>query len=209
MLVFVDESGDSGLKVDEGSSHVFVLTLVIFRCHIEANAVDELIRHLRNEMKMHPQSEFKFNRLRESGRKQFLTTVAQRDFVYYSMVINKSKIYSKGLSYKEPFYKYVCSLAFENAKHLLEEAIIVIDGSGSREFRQQLQNYLKRKVNDKSEPIPCIKKVKMEDSKKNNLLQLADMVCGAVARVYKKTDKDDSYRRIIKTREGYVQFWPK
>jgi hypothetical protein len=125
------------------------------------------------------------------------------------MVINKAKITSRGLSYKDSFYKYVCSLAFENARHLLEDAIIVIDGSGSREFRQQLQSYLKRKINDSSESVKCIRKVKINDSKQNNLLQLADMVCGAVAKGYQDGKTDESYRKIIRPREGYVQFWPK
>lgn len=209
MLVFVDESGDPGLKKKTGSSKVFVLTLVIFNDRDEANAVDDLISALRSEMQVNNRFEFKFNKLRDDLRKQFLQAVSGRGFVYYSMVINKDKINSKGLSYKESFYKYVCSLAFDNARHLLERSIIVIDGSGSREFRQQLQTYLKRKVNDATESIPCISKVKINDSKKNNLLQLADMVCGAIAKCFQDRNKNASYRKIIKPREGYVQFWPK
>jgi hypothetical protein len=91
----------------------------------------------------------------------------------------------------------------------LQEATIVIDGSGSREFRQQVQNYIKGKVNDKNDVRACIKKVKINDSKKNNLLQLADMVCGAVARSFTSKKDDPPYRSLIRKREGYVQFWPK
>jgi hypothetical protein len=86
----------------------------------------------------------------------------------------------------------------------------VIDGSGSREFRKGLASYLKKHINSKTSSHRPIKKVKIEDSKSNNLLQLADMICGAVARGF-KTDKSDAeeYRTIIKRREKYVQFWPK
>lgn len=209
MLVFVDESGDPGLKNKTGSSKVFVLTLVVFTDRGEANEVDALISELRAVWGLHSHFEFKFNKMRDDLRKRFLTEISSRQFTYYSMVINKDKINSKGLSYKESFYKYVCSLAFENARHLLERAIIVIDGSGSREFRQQLQTYLKHKLNNKEELVPCISKVKINDSKKNNLLQLADMICGAVAKCYQGGTADQTYRRIIGSREGYVQFWPK
>ena len=209
MLVFVDESGDPGMKLGLGSSEFFVLTLVIFENNEEAIRTDGLINKIREEQKLHPLSEFKFNKLRDSGRRHFLKSVAKHDFIYYSVVINKAKLTGKGFAFKEPFYKYVCSLAFNNAKQHLDNAVIIIDGSGSREFKQQLQNYIKGKVNDKNDVRTCIKKIKIEDSKKNNLLQLADMVCGAVAKSYTSKWENISYRSIIKVREGYVQFWPK
>jgi hypothetical protein len=209
MLVFVDESGDSGLKLGQGSSEFFVLTLVIFNEHEAANAADASVDSIREKLKLNPKLEIKFNKLRDSGRRYFLRTIAAHDFVYFSVVINKAKLTGKGFSFKEPFYKYVCSLAFNNCREHLQDATIIIDGSGSREFRQQLQTYIKGKVNDTSDVRACIKKIKIEDSKKNNLLQLADVVCGAVARSFSAKKDSPSYRSLIKGREGYVQFWPK
>ncbi|MFM8982406.1 MAG: DUF3800 domain-containing protein, partial [Spartobacteria bacterium] len=78
--------------------------------------------------------------------------------------------------------QYTCSLVFENAKPHLSDATVVIDGSGSREFRMQLDTYLRRRINDKDASIRHIRKVKVQDSHRNNLLQLAEMVCGSVAR---------------------------
>ncbi len=37
MLVFIDESGDIALKVNQNSSPFFVVSLVIFEDHEEAN----------------------------------------------------------------------------------------------------------------------------------------------------------------------------
>ena len=51
-----------------------------------------------------------------------------------------------------------------------------------------------------------IKKVAMEASHSNNLVQLADMICGAVNRSF--TSGDDAYRTIIKRHEKFVQRWP-
>jgi hypothetical protein len=86
---------------------------------------------------------------------------------------------------------------------------VVIDGSGSERFRQQLATYLRRRVNDPTAPSRAIRKVKIQDSKRNNLLQLADMVCGALARSYGGKSDAESYRKIIRHREYSVQFWPK
>lgn len=209
MLVFVDESGDAGLKLGRGSSEFFVLTLLIFRENEAAAAADGSVDVIRNELKLSPRSEFKFNKLRDAGRRYFLQSVAAHDFVYFSVVVNKAKLTGPGFTFKEPFYKYVCSLAFNNCREHLKDATIIIDGSGSREFRQQLQTYIKGKVNDKSDVRAYIKKIKIEDSKKNNLLQLVDMVCGAVARSYSSKKDTPPYRSLIKRREGFVQFWPK
>jgi hypothetical protein len=51
--------------------------------------------------------------------------------------------------------------------------------------------------------------VKIQDSLSNNLIQMADMVSGAIARSF--TDKPDAaeYRRLIKALEIYVQLWPR
>jgi len=186
---------------------VFVLTLVIFNDRLEAARADLGISDLRISLDKNARFEFKFNKMKDADCRFFLENVSQYGFVFYAMVINKAALHAESLSYSESFYEYVCSLAFENARHLLERAVVVIDGSGSREFKQQLQTYLKRKINDESAAIPCIHKVKIEDSKTNNLLQLADMICGAVARCYRVGD--ESFRSLIKEREGYVQFWPK
>ena len=37
MLVFIDESGDTGRKLEKGSSKFFVVALVIFEDHDEAS----------------------------------------------------------------------------------------------------------------------------------------------------------------------------
>jgi hypothetical protein len=209
MLVFIDESGDPGMKLGKGSSEFFVITLVIFNDNDEAARSDEEICNIRNELGLSPSSEFKFNKLNDKGRRHFLTSVSSHRFTYYSVVINKAKLTGKGFGFKESFYKYACQMALNNCRKYLKEATIVIDGSGSREFRQQLQTYIKGKINDENDVRACIKKVKIEDSKKNNLLQLADMVCGAVARFYTSNKDDPPYQMLIKQREGYVQFWPK
>lgn len=47
MLVFVDESGDAGLKLQEGSSKYFVVTLIIFEENEEAESCDKRIDLLR------------------------------------------------------------------------------------------------------------------------------------------------------------------
>lgn len=208
MLVFIDESGDSGLKVTQGSSRYFTVSLVVFEDHDEAIACDKRIELLKRELGWDSSSEFHFKNNSERVRIAFLKAVVPYNFFYYGIVINKDpvKLYGEGFRNKESFYKYACGLVFENAKEKLRNAIVLVDRSGSLDFRTQLAKYLKRKVNT---GLTSVKKVKMQKSESNNLLQLADYVAGTINRSVTNTKKhSDEYRKIIAHREIHVQVWP-
>lgn len=204
MLVFIDESGDTGLKLEKGSSRYFVISLILFEEHEEAIACDKRIELLKRELRL--KGEFKFSKLNIDKRTAFFNAMLPYSFFYFGIIINKDlqKLSGSGFRVKESFYKYTCSLIFENAKPHLKDAIVVIDGNGSKDFRMRLQDYLKRKVGS-----GVIKKIKIQDSKQNNLLQLADMVVGAIHRnLSNKIDKN-AYRKLLTTKEFNVQMWPK
>jgi len=204
MLVFIDESGDTGLKIERGSSKYFVISLVLFEDNEEAVSCDQRIQLLKRELRLSEKFEFKFRRLRKDQRIKFFEAVLPYSFFYFGIVINKEKLYGEGFKVKESFYKYTCSLVFANAKPHLKDAIIVIDGTGSREFKRQLKTYLRKKIG-----TSIIKKVKLQSSEKNNLIQLADMIAGAIYRSLGEKEDREIYRKMIGQKEIYVQFWPK
>ena len=208
MLIFIDESGDPGLRIEAGSSKYFFVALVVFEDHDEALAADDRISLLRREQGLPVNYEFHFNKMKPAYRRRFFQAIAPYNFFYFGIVIDKARLMGREFQLRESFHKYACGLIFDNAKPRLSDAIVVIDESGSKNFSQQLKSYLVRRLKDDSGKS-FIKKVRTEDSTKNNLLQLADMVVGAVARFY--SDKKDSreYRRLIVHREIYVHFWPK
>jgi hypothetical protein len=204
-LVYVDGSGDPGLKLAQGSSAHFVVALVVFQEQAEAAVVEQRLRLLRHELHLDPRFEFKFNKARADIRAAFLKAVAPYDFFYYGIVIRKQGLYGEGFRVKESFYKYVTQLVFLNAREHLEDARVFIDASGDREFRRQINTYLKRKINSEKKHI---KRVDFLDSAKSDLIQLADMVAGAINRSFgNKTDAKD-YVKLIRHREGHLQAWP-
>lgn len=208
MLMFIDESGDPGLKVGQGSSKYFIVALVAFEDRDEAQAADDRIALLRTEQGLSPDFEFHFANMKPAHRRLFLSAIASYDFFYFGIVINKAKLTGPGFNFKESFYKYACGLIFENAKPRLNNATVIIDGSGSKDFRRQLKKYLLRRL--KNDAGKClIKKVKTQDSDRNNLLQMADMVVGSIARFHSGKKDARECRDIIRHREIYVQFWPK
>ena len=86
-------------------------------------------------------------------------------------------------------------------------AIVVVDGSESKRFRHELKSYLIRRLKDDSSKC-FIKNVRVLDSTTTNLLQLADMVVGAVARSFSEKKDACEYRSLIDHRETNVEVWP-
>lgn len=175
MLVFIDESGDSGFKLDRGSSEFFTVSLVVFNDVDEASRCDNRIELLKTELGKSKDWEFHFKENSHRVREEFIKAVMPYDFFYYGIIINKRLLYSENLiNNKDSFYKYTCGLVFENAKDKLDSAIVLIDESGNADFKKSLSKYLKKRMNDYDRKV--IKKVKMQKSHTNNLLQLADYI---------------------------------
>jgi hypothetical protein len=209
MLIFIDESGDSGLKIDKGSSRYFTVGLVLFEEGEEAISCDQRIQLLKREVGWRENDEFHFKNNSDKIRVAFLKAVSPYNFFYYGIVINKDpkKLFGDGFKNKSSFYKYACGLVFENAKEKMRDSTVIIDESGNLDFKNQLATYLRKRVNKNDK---LIKKIKMQRSESNNLLQLADYVAGAINRSVKnEKKKSDVYRKIIAHREIYVQIWPK
>lgn len=210
MLVFVDESGDTGLKLGQGSSRFFTVAMIAFNEESDATDCDHRIGLLKKELGLPSDYEFHFKNNSNRIRDAFLKAVSPYNFFYYGIVINKdpAKLWGDGFKNKESFYKYVCGLVLENAKGKLKNATVVIDESGSDGFQRRLSSYLKRKNINREERL--IKKVKMQRSQSNNLLQLADYIAGVINRSVSDNKKDaEGFRRLVAHREMQVQIWPK
>lgn len=210
MLVFVDESGDTGLRLDcKTTSPYFIVTLVLFEDFEQANLADARIRSLKTELGLRPEFEFHFSKLKPGWREMFLVELSRFEFFYFAVVLDKADLAEHGIDTPTELYRYTCGLVFECAKPYLSDAIVVLDGQGSKLLRRDLSSFFRRKARAAAPAKSLIRKVKLQDSHKNNLLQLADMVCGAVARSL--TEKKDAaiYRKIISHREMEVAHWPK
>ena len=209
MLVFVDESGDTGLRLAKGSSDLFTVALVVFEENDEAQAADDRIALLRRELRKPVKFEFHFKENSDTVRRAFLEAVVPYNFFYFGFVINKAKLSPTSFPTTDAFYRYVCGLVFESAKPYLDEAVVKIDASGGRKFQRQLASCLKTKINTNEANSQRIRRITAADSDRNNLLQLADMVCGAVSRSFREEKVNASeFHRIIKHREILVQVLP-
>ncbi len=205
MLVLIDESGDCGLKFDKGSSPLFVCVAVVFSDAFSADSCDRAITCLRHSLNKPSGFEFHFSQCSDKMRMAFLETVSSENFRYAAFVVDKRKLY--GDRFKEPkaVYKFSVGIVCEHVRPLLANSKIIIDKNGDRAFRADLEKSLRKQMTA-SDGTCLIKRVTMERSHSNNLVQLADMICGAVMRSC--AVRDNRFRDAVKSREKFVQTWP-
>jgi hypothetical protein len=207
MLVFIDDSGDPGFKLQKGSSLVFIIGCIIFDDELEAEKTAIAIKELRRKLKKSDFFEFKFNKAKREIRLEFLEKVSRFKFRIRAIVFEKTKIKSLELkTSKQSFYNYAIKMVLKNNFGKIKEAKVRLDGHGDRIYRKELIRYLRHELNNREEKI--FKKLQFVNSKSNVLIQLADMIVGAIHRKYQtnKTDAKIYYAVIKKKIEDLWEF---
>lgn len=207
MRIYIDESGDTGLKLDQGSSPFFVLSLVLFERVDEAEKCATAIEELKKTLNLSARTEFHFNHNTDKTRRAFLETVDQFEFSCFSVVINKSSRNLRGKVFesKETFFKYACDLVFTKAMPFINNAVVTFDRAGTKEFRNEIRLFLNAK-NDKSTKL--VRKYKQTDSQKESLLQLADYVAGIYNRKFQGKKGWQEYYELIARKEMSLEVYP-
>ena len=198
MLVFIDDSGDAGFKLDRESSRFFVIVLVIFDDELEAEKTAIAIKELRRDFGFPDDVEFKFFKSKNVTREKFLKTINPFGFRVRCLVVDKKLIYSNELrNSKNSFYSYIIKMVLKHNDESIIDAKVKIDGSGDRIFRRNFLTYLRKGLNIEDRKV--IKHCQLVDSKNNVLIQMADMIAGTIRRSYDKDKKDgSSLKKIIK-----------
>lgn len=207
MLVFLDDSGDPGFKVGKGSTACFVIALVIFDDNLEAERCAVAIKELRRALGLSDSYEFRFNGCSKEIRLAFFARVAKFKFRVRAIVMDKRRIYGRELRRsKESFYRYAIKTVLKYSFGRIREARLKIDGHGDRVFRREFQAYLRRELKAKSGEPPIVRDLRIVDSRENVLIQLADMVAGALRR-HGEGEKEDRELYMAAIRGRLEDVW--
>lgn len=198
MLVFIDDSGDPGFNLLQGSSPIFVISCIIFSDDLEAEKASVAIKELRRQLKFPDTVEFKFSKSSRTTREKFLQSINKFSFRIRSLVVNKKLVRSGELKNdKNSFYSYAIKLLLQYSGGSILNAKVRIDGNGDRLFRKRFLTYLRKQLNTKQKTT--MKDCKLVNSKSNTLIQMTDMVAGSIRRSYGAGKSDSQvYKRIIK-----------
>lgn len=198
MLVFIDDSGDPGFKLEKGSSPIFVISCIIFTDELEAEKTAIAIKELRRDLKFPDDVEFKFNKSSKRVREKFLHAINKFDFKIRSLIIKKRIVRSTELrNNKNSFYSYAIKLLLQHSGGKILDAKVRIDGSGDRIFKRNFFTYLRKQLNSSQRKI--MKNCKLVNSKENVLIQMVDMIVGSIRRSYDNIKTDRLiYKQIVK-----------
>ncbi len=205
MLIFVDDSGDPGFRIEKGSSTHFVIAMVVFDDPLEAEKTSLAIKELRRKLKVSDLFEFKFNKTNRKFRNAFIDTVKGFKFKIRAIVVDKKIIHSHSQrlrGYKEDFYSHIIMQILKHSQKI-KNAKLRFDKRGERALRNQLRVYLSRELDNKNRKV--FTDLKFVDSKQNTLVQLADMVAGSIFASY--TGKDKSYLTQLKVAKRVENIW--
>ncbi len=199
MLVFIDDAGDAGFKLEKGSSKHFVIACVIFDDNLDAEETALKIKRLRRSLKWRDDHEFKFNKASKLVRLTFLSEIKSCNFRVRAIVADKEVIRSPELrTNNTKFYNYMIKEVLSKSDGSIKNGSIRLDGHEDRAYKKAAATYFRQQANPRGSVINDMKFV---NSKNDNLIQLADMVAGSILRSTQsnKTDKDE-YLKVIKKR---------
>lgn len=194
-LIFIDDSGDPGFKLKRGSSQLFVIACVIFNSPISAEYTAASLKMLKEQMSWRQEREFKFHRANDEQKKLFFNTVKKHDFKIRAIVVDKSKISEPNLKKSESFYSYVVQEVLDDYKGM-KRARISLDGSGNKNYRKKSTAKIRQAVNKNSRRMV---EFRLVDSRDSVLIQLADMIAGAIMAKYDRNKRSrHDYLRMLK-----------
>ena len=199
-LVFIDDSGDPGFNIARGATSHFVIACVIFDDELVAEETALAIKKYRRKVGFPDEVEFKFAKSSNDIKLGFLRAVSKFTFRVRAIVVDKNVIRSNELKkVQNSFYSYFIKQVLLHNKGTLANSKIRLDGHGDRLFRRNLTTYLRKNLNSSSRKI--MKNVQLVDSKSNVLIQMADMIAGAIRKSYDVSNKQNqSYRNAIKAK---------
>ena len=195
MYGFADEAGDLGKKFSDnpsipGSTDYFVFVLVILHTIAEADQMTDAIRSFKQSSNLSRKQEIKFHDLHDDLKIKFFEIVNKYPIHVKAMIIDKRKLAEQGQlnSHRVVYMKEL----LEKYASCLHSISLRIDSGFSKKEEEEAKVSLLQ-IND--DAPQTIEKIKFIDSKTDYLIQLADMIAGAI--FYSTwSDKEDQYTYI-------------
>ena len=183
--LFIDDSGDVGFK-DESSSHFLIAAVLIVDEESKQVLCDEIDSFRRN-LGWGELDEFKFNTTNKRTVLKLIRAIKEFNFSAYIMVLDKSKVDPGNVKENKTnlYYQMIKELIFKLDP---VNPIITIDGRAGKQYAKEIKTYLRKCLREKE---IYDSRIYLVDSRKNSLIQLADIIVGSVARSLNKNKTDN------------------
>jgi hypothetical protein len=216
MPTFIDESGDTGPNPDPKNCY-FHLAAVWVPSHDVAEAFRDNVRSLRQQLKIRRDYEFKFSKTWNypSYRRAFFEAAMQHEFRFAVSSIDKrdkdwcnaagevfhwaSAVYLAS-SLRDTYIEAQQTLINAGSKSPLRDVVVVDDNDDSN-FLKIVRTAFGGLGAACKPPLHLIGKVRFRGSGPDELVQLADMVCGAYSAFIGEKEEKDRWYEMIASRD--------
>lgn len=173
-----------------------MLAAALFIDPESAKLKNDVITEYRRSLGWRDMHEFKFRTTAKDIKLQFLEKVRKFPFEIYAVYLDKTE-YPNVLNFSDDEKLYSWATKELLAIMPLAEAKVKIDGKDGKQHKLRVKTYIRKELNVESHKIADFD---TEDSKRDNLIQLADIIAGSINRSFQtnKTDAEDYIRLIRK-----------
>jgi hypothetical protein len=207
MLTFTfagDEAGDVSLNFEKGASRYYVPALIGTQ---SPDTLRETLADLRQRFGLHATHEFKFHKMTSPEiRRQVFSGLAQSDFEAWALFVDKTtlpKIFKTSESVAI-YTHFISELLTIIPAKFQQDATLILDEFGST---PDLRTELRRTMIKRQIPR-LFKRVLVRKSHRESLIQVADLVAGAIMRRDSQKDSEafDMISKKIKRIELYEPY---
>ena len=194
MIISVDDSGSPGLKPGRGVTSYFAIAAICFNNNTDAERAKLKIQSLKTRLSWKNNREFKFRKANAEIKTKFFEAIKNQKFTISVVLLEKSQLNQKEF-YKSPSKLYNTTIlkALQGLGVDLINAYIYIDGESGSNYRKRVKTFFRKNL-----PPGAIKELTYEDSVNNPLIQLADMVVGAIRYILSNKKDADIYYGLIR-----------
>lgn len=207
MPTFLDESGDTGSRV--GGSPSFRLCAVTVATEGVADAVRVAIRQVRASLQLGANYEFKFSKTsRQPGhRAAFFQAVLRHEFRFATVSLDKSRLVWESSSARTCLWLTTTALAtilrpvysgrFDSDPASYRKERVTLDDNEDQDYLTIAKDSFRNLGTRDLPRRVLVGRVTFSSSGPEDMLQLADMLCGAVGAML---DGDDSWHSMVAER---------
>jgi len=199
MLTFTfagDEAGDVSFKFEKGASQYFVVTVIATK---SPDDLRDLLADIRQKAHLPQGFDFHFNSLASAKLRNLLfSSLANANFEAWAIVVDKSNLPDtfKLLSGLDVYLYFVSELIRQIPTEKRSGGTLILDEFG---YPQQTKDELKR-IMKAREISHNFRRISIRRSQSESLIQVADLVAGAILRrdSRKQSDAYDVIERKIR-----------
>lgn len=207
-FIFLDESGDLGFRLEDGSSRFFVITVLFTRSKRRLEKIARkvhggLAKKHRRVGVLHAYKE------KPATRRRVLEQLCETDCRVLGIVLNKEKVYTKLQDEKAVLYNYVTNILLDRliqqAQFPADEEVVLIASrrETNRFLNENFRDYLTRQTDGRG---GVRLRVEIATPHAEKALQVADFASWAIFRKYEHGD--DEYYRLIEAISSEAWLFP-